>query len=117
MKAIIIYLMLFLTPFPLLAQELCFSWEYAAEEQAQITGFRIYKNNTVALDNIDPALRTVCVEDPDESSTRRQYAVTAYNTELNDESGHSNPAFYPIALGKIKAGLSKRKLGSGKWIH
>lgn len=115
MKSIIIFLMLVLTPLPLLAQELCFSWEYTAEEQAQITGFRIYKNNTVALDSIDPALRTACVEDPDESSTRRQYAISAYTD--SEESGQSNPAFYPIALGKIKAGLSKRKVGSGKWIH
>jgi hypothetical protein len=59
LKKLLIPIVLFLTVSNASAQDVNCTWNYSEEEQAKITGFRIYNENLeIVLDGIDPSART-----------------------------------------------------------
>ena len=116
MKTIIILLMLIIVPLPSLSTELCVDFEYPIGSEAGIQGYRIYRDGVVVLDEIQKTLRSVCF-DCSGAENKAVYTMTAYNDLDNFETDHSPAYTFPRYLGKIRAGQSKRKVGSGKWIH
>ena len=109
----LIILLCFLVATSAYAAEVCFAWSYTDEEQALISGYRIVENNVIVLDNIEPSLRTACLE-TDDTSNRRVFKILAYSDV--DQSPFSKPVYYPTPTGRIKAGNLKRKAGGGRWI-
>ena len=62
------------------------AWDYAPEDEVKIDGFRVYRNDGVYLDGIDPATRDVSLAMAPGAYT---LVATAYNAA--GESQPSNP--------------------------
>ena len=81
-------------------QPLTFVWQYTADEQALISGFRLYRDgNVVEVEHIAPELRTVTVP-RQADKTAHSYHLTAYNAD--EESNPSNSAIDVWRAAKLK---------------
>jgi len=57
-------------------------WDYAAAEEASITGFRVYdRSGTVVIDNVAPNLRTATASYTFDDAIIQAFHLVAFNAE------------------------------------
>jgi hypothetical protein len=97
-KIILTILALLLFAIPSFAAELKFAWEYTPEEQANVEGFKLYRDGVTEEAVIPADARTVTIPRQTDKQSH-SYHLTAFNAE--EESGPSGTAIDVYSTKKL----------------